>query len=430
MFKHMQSIWSLALAAAVLILVPARVHAQTPEGTVITNTATASYTDANGNPYADVTGSVSVTVGFLPGIAVRANTPSQTPASPSTGGTLSFGVANPGNGTDSVTISEGISVPGVITVTAYRYASADYATLALLNDALSAAAIPQGDSITIEVLYDVASNQGGVNTIYTLTANSRRAPTTTDNDPASITPSQTYCVGSLCSGGGGGPGGGGGSGGGDLINIGFGADSILNVSKVPGQYTVTYYFVNGGNGTDSFDLLARIPGGGSVITRVTMDGVSSDSLRITLAAGAEKYIAVVYNVADVAAGSKDSIFLRVRSVGDSLVWHDGILALTVVKPALELTKQAYRNDGLTLIGLGDEVLPGEYIRYRMTVTNNGTTDAVSVQVTDTLPAQVTYDSSSGSGWSIGLSGATVTADWAGNLASLASATFEVRVRIN
>jgi uncharacterized repeat protein (TIGR01451 family) len=138
----------------------------------------------------------------------------------------------------------------------------------------------------------------------------------------------------------------------------------------------------------------------------------------------------VYNVADVAAGSKDSIFLRVRSVGDPLIWHDGILALTVVKPFIELTKQAYRDDGVTLIGPSDEVLPGEYIRYRMTVNNTGTTDAVSVQVTDTLPAQVTYDSSSGSGWSIGLSGASVTADWAGNLAALASATFEVRVRIN
>src|SRR6266540_3806105 len=179
MFKHMQSIWSLALAAAVLILVPARVHAQTPEGTVITNTATASYTDANGNPYADVTGSVSVTVGFLPGIAVRANTPSQTPASPSTGGTLSFGVANPGNGTDSVTISEGISVSGVITVTGYRYASADYATLALLNNALSSAAITQGGSITIEVLYDVASNQGGVNITIVLRASSQMRSSST-----------------------------------------------------------------------------------------------------------------------------------------------------------------------------------------------------------------------------------------------------------
>src|SRR6266542_5276955 len=102
MFKYLRFTYSLALSAVALMALAGRVRAQTPEGTVITNTATATYTDANNNPYAAVSGSVSVTVGFLPGIAVTANTPSQTPASPSTGSALSFGVTNPGNGTDSV----------------------------------------------------------------------------------------------------------------------------------------------------------------------------------------------------------------------------------------------------------------------------------------------------------------------------------------
>ena len=43
--------------------------AQTPtlEGTTITNTATASWTDANGNTYTPVSASASVIVGFLAG---------------------------------------------------------------------------------------------------------------------------------------------------------------------------------------------------------------------------------------------------------------------------------------------------------------------------------------------------------------------------
>ena len=74
MYKHLKWAYRLALTAA-FVSVGGRVAAQTPEGTVITNTATATYTDANTNSYAAVSGSVNVTVGFLPGVAVTANAP-------------------------------------------------------------------------------------------------------------------------------------------------------------------------------------------------------------------------------------------------------------------------------------------------------------------------------------------------------------------
>ena len=53
----------LAFAAA-----PAMAQTPTAENTVITNTATVSYTDANGNTYTPVDASVSVTVGFQAGV--------------------------------------------------------------------------------------------------------------------------------------------------------------------------------------------------------------------------------------------------------------------------------------------------------------------------------------------------------------------------
>src|SRR2546427_13281524 len=87
------------------------------------------YTDANGNAYAPVSGSVSVTVGFKAGVTVTANTPSPAAASPSTADTMTFTIAKVGNGVDSMTISEAISVPGVITVTCYRHGAATYGTL-------------------------------------------------------------------------------------------------------------------------------------------------------------------------------------------------------------------------------------------------------------------------------------------------------------
>src|SRR5437667_7839852 len=194
MFRHLRFTYSLALAAMALVAVAGEALAQTPEGTVITNTATATYTDANNNPYAAVSGSVSVTVGFKAGLTVTANTPTPSSASPSTADTMTFTAAHVGNGTDSVTISENISVAGVITATGYRYGATTYGTLAALNTALAGGLIAQGGSITIKVVYDVASNKGGVNTVYTLTAASRRTPATSGNAASSITPAQTFAV--------------------------------------------------------------------------------------------------------------------------------------------------------------------------------------------------------------------------------------------
>jgi uncharacterized repeat protein (TIGR01451 family) len=407
MFKQPQWTHSLAVALIALVGFSARVVAQTPEGTVITNTATATYTDANGNPYSPVSGSVAVTVGFQAGVTVTANTPSPTPASPSTADTLDFTVANSGNGTDSVSISENISVAGVISVTGYRYGGTTYGTLAALNTALAGVSIAQGGSITVQVIYDVASDKGGVNTVYTLTAASRRTPATTDSGASSITPAQTYAVAVTPDGG-------------------------QNVQQLPGNnYSFTFTVQNNGNGSDNFDLLASSPGS-AVITVVSVNGVSGDSTRITLAAGASQSIAVVYDVANVAGGSTDTLNLLGRSVAQPATTDQGYMDLTVIKPSLTLTKAAYLDDGVTPVS--GTVVPGQIIRYRVTVTNGGSTSASSVQVTDTLPAEVTYVStSSSSGWSVSITGQDITADYTGTgavLGSGSSAMFEVRVSIN
>ena len=417
MSRHLKWAYRLALTA-VFMSVGGRVAAQTPEGTVIHNTATATYTDLNNNTYAAVSGSVDVTVGFLPGITVADNTPSPTPASPSTADTLSFAVANPGNGTDSVTISDSISVAGIITVTGYRYSGTTYATLTDLNTALSSVAIPEAGSITIQVVYDVGTNKGGLNTHFTLAAKSRRSPSTTDNKTSSITPAQTFCVGTCGGGGGGG-------------TRGVLVDGQRHLQKLPGNnYTAIYNVYNGGNGTDGFDLLARRAINGAAITIVSVNGVAGDSTRITLAPTSGQQITIVYNVADI-VGATDSLWLKARSVGNSSVSDQDYYDLVVVKPNLTLAKAAiYDATGLPVSGT---VVPGNILRYRITVTNNGTTDAVSVQVKDTLPAQMTYlGLANSSDWTITQSGGVVTANYtaASQLQAGQSSTFEVRVSIN
>ncbi|MGH7676558.1 MAG: hypothetical protein ACREMV_14935 [Gemmatimonadales bacterium] len=407
MFRNLHWVARVAIAVAALALVAGEAQAQTPEGTVITNIATVTFTDANNNAYAPVSGQVSVTVGFAAGVNVTANTPSPTPASPSTADTLLFTVANAGNGTDSVAISENISVGGVISVTGYRYNGTTYGTLAALNTALSGAAIAQAASIEIRVVYDVAANQGGVTTVYTLTATSRRNNSVSDSDASTITPAETFSVAVTPDGG-------------------------QNLLRLPGTgYSFTFTVQNTGNGTETFDLLASSPGS-AVISILSVNAVASDSTRITLAAGASLAVAVVYDVAAVPAGSTDTLYLRARSVAQPATLNDGFADLTVVRPILAITKGAFRDDGVTPIGAGT-VLPNEFIRYRITVNNSGSASATSVQVTDALPAQVTFVSSSGADWSINVAGQSVTADYTaggGTLAASGSSSFELRVRIN
>jgi uncharacterized repeat protein (TIGR01451 family) len=406
MYSLLKRAGTFVLTAAALTMLTGTAVAQTPEGTVITNVATVTYTDANSNAYAPVSGSVSVTVGFTAGVSVAANTPTPTPASPSTANQLTFTVTNAGNGTDSVTISQNISVAGVITVTGYAIGATPYATLAALNLALSGTAVAQAGTVQIKVNYDVVTGKGGVNTIYTLTATSRRTPAATANGQSSITPAQSYAVATT-------------------------PDGAQNLQRLPGtNYSFTFTVQNNGNGSDQFDLLGTSPGS-VVISIVSVNGVAGDSTRVTLAAAATQTYAVVYNVATVAAGSTDTLYLRARSVGQPATLNDGFADLTVVKPNLTLTKQAFRDDGVTAV-VGT-VLPGEFIRYRVTITNNGSTGATTVSVADALPAELTYASGTGSDWSFGVVGQNVTATYTatgGVLAASASSSFVLRVSIN
>ena len=56
----------------------------------------------------------------------------------------------------------------------------------------------------------------------------------------------------------------------------------------------------------------------------------------------------------------------------------------------------------------DPVIPGKPLSYTLSITNAGPDTASTITATDNLPAGVTYGSASGSGWSCGQSGGTVT----------------------
>ncbi|HEX8832273.1 MAG TPA: hypothetical protein VF705_13950, partial [Longimicrobium sp.] len=166
------------VAFAALLLAPfavaAPAQAQTDEGTVITNTATAKWTDANGNEYAEATASVSVTVGYKAAPDVTSPA-SVTPSSPSTGNEIAFTIANKGNGEDSVTVAT--TAASGVSITGYKIGASTYANLTDLNLALAGTSIARKTgTVVVTVVYTVAPGQGGQTIPVSLTATSRRTP--------------------------------------------------------------------------------------------------------------------------------------------------------------------------------------------------------------------------------------------------------------
>ncbi len=399
---------SLGIAVLLAVTATAPAHGQTPEGTVIRNIATVTFTDANSNAYAPVSDTVDVTVGFVAGMDVIAAAATVGPASPSTADTIAFQLSNIGNGTDSMTVSQNISVGGIIAVTGYRYNGTTYASLAALNAALAGVAVAQGASITVQVIYNVAAGTGGLTTVYTMTGTSRRSGGVSDSDATTITPSLVAAVAVTPDG----------------------AQNLLRLPSNGTNYTFTFTVTNNATGPDGFDLLSSHPG--VAITIVSVNGVAGDSTRITgLAAGASQTIDVVYSIANVAAGTVDTLVLMARSLASPATSDNGFADLTVIRPSLTIAKVAFRDDQVTPIGAGT-VAPGEFIRYRITVTNTGSAAASTVHIDDLLPAELTFASVAGdaAGWTFSNTGNDLDADLAPPLAVGASRFIWVRASVN
>ena len=397
----------LAIAATVGWLQPTAAYGQTAEGTVIANTATVSFSDANSNTYSTVDGVANVTVGHAAGIDVVAAAATATPVSPSTLNTMSFNVSNVGNGVDTLSVSENNSDATVLTVTKFTYNSTDYANIGLLNTALADSTVVAGGTVTIVVEYSIASDKGGEPSTYTLTGTSVRDGSATDNDLTLVTPALT----------------------GTVTVTPDGAQTLTHLPSNGTNYTFTFTVNNSQTGSDDFDLLATSPGS-AVITIVSVNAFAGDSTRVTIGAGASPTFDVIYSVAGTAT-AQDTLYLEARSVANGATTDSGFADMTVIEADLSITKVAYRSDRVTPIGAG-LVLPGEVIEYLVTVTNDGGATASSVVVTDNLPATLTYASSLDvvGTWTVGGSGNNRTFTLTTTLAASASGSFWIQASVN
>ncbi len=385
-------------------LQPTAVSGQTAEGTDIVNIANVSYDDANGNNYASGPASVTVTVGFVAGVDVQAAAPTATPAVNTTGNTMSFDVTNMGNGVDTMTVGHTIS-DAFLTVTQFTFNSLNYADIAALNVALQLYEFVAASTMTITVEYSIADNTGGELSTYTLTATSDRDTGVNDSDFTDVTPALTGAV----------------------TVTPDGSQSLTHLNSNGTNYTFTFRVTNSQTGADDFNLLATNTG--SVITIVRVNGVLADNTTITLAAGANADIDVEYSVAGSALDT-DNLYLAATSVADSDTNDQGFADMTVIEANLSIVKEAWLGD--KSLEISEDVLPLDFIEYKVIVTNDGTVTVSNVVVADDLPATLTYISVSDDvgTWTVGGSGNNRTFTLTTSLAPAASGSFFIRVQVN
>jgi len=189
--------YSAGLLALLLFVGIAPAYAtQTPAGTTISNTATASYTDSNGNAITATSNTVSTVVQNAPTLT-DTNSGNQTVA-PNTNVTDTFTLTNTGNNAgdfqlSSPTLSGGSSSLTSYTVTlpsgsTYNGANAGtgygtptsgstapttaqtFTTLSALNQFLGAVNVPSGSAATVAVLYNTGASAAGTAITDTLPA--------------------------------------------------------------------------------------------------------------------------------------------------------------------------------------------------------------------------------------------------------------------
>lgn len=165
-----------------------------------------------------------------------------------------------------------------------------------------------------------------------------------------------------------------------------GTDTVPRLPSNATMYAYAFTVTSTGTVATSFDLLAAVGGTFLTVDSITGTGVTRgavpDSARLTaLGAGVARSVSVWYRVANVAAGSLESLVLRARSVPISTIGDSAWTTVRVVKPAL-MTVKSVTPAGATV--------PGAELTYSILVANGGSEQAAGVTVVDSLPAEVEF----------------------------------------
>ena len=175
-----------------------------------------------------------------------------------------------------------------------------------------------------------------------------------------------------------------------ILNVAVTPDGLDTLRHLPSNgtgYVYAFTVTNSSGVAWDFDLFAYPAAGGAsflTVDSITGAGVSGgaapDSARIaSLAAGASAGVSVWYAVADVAAGSLDTLRLLAYPPAVPAVADSGFAVVQVVRPAI-VTAKSVNPSGVQA--------PGTELTYTVAVTNTGSEAAEAVVTVDSLPAEV------------------------------------------
>jgi len=168
-----------------------------------------------------------------------------------------------------------------------------------------------------------------------------------------------------------------------------------------------------------------------VLGSFAVSGGAVSGGKVILAPGATATVTLAYKVLAVATGATDSLKLKATSAITGTTFDFGAVQIQVVRAALTIAKDPYRDDKSTPIGAADEVLPNEYVQYRIEVKNTGLAAASNVVIIDPLASELTYDTVTpdASGWTITTVGGGMKATLTGTLAPNATRYIWVRAKV-
>lgn len=385
------------LFTACLFALPMAAQAAAPAaGTNITNTASATYTDAGATTRNVNSNTVVTVVVQVAALSMTANGAK----SVSAGSTATYAhtLTNTGNGPDTFVLSSanggGFSATNVqFFVDANGDGVADNATPISLTGVLAAGATFK----FVAVVSTPGAAAGGTSNAAVITATSLVNASVIGSN----TDTTTIGVGS----------------GMDLTNNAPGAGApgagpgvetlpvVTNVASANTTTRYTLYLNNAGNASDTFNLAAStdstfgnvtLPAGSVVVFK---DAGGNTITSATVAAGGNTQVFADLIIPSNAILGAADIYFRALSpttgVNDRI--HNAIIVLPLGgQVALVKTQSIDANcDGVAdLLYLQTNIVagavPGACIRYHITATNAGLTSVTGLSITDAIPANTTY----------------------------------------
>jgi len=356
----------------------------TRAGTPIVNVATATFTDANGNAYDEVSAQVTVEVALSPIIRVSRIGDETQGVTTGADYTYFFQITNLSN--DNASPILGLSLdPAFVEAQQFCFRVYDidgtekvgegscYADYAAFIAAVNSTDLDIHEYIVFSLTVEVLEGNGGESTqivaeVESLVVGGDTYANTGVDDSDSV----TLVAGDVA------------------VVAQFAAVDRLpsNGVEYSAQFTVTNYQVDDA----VFDLTSAFFGvndAGIAVVRIALcSDLATTITSVPVLATQSADVCVVYTVGMTDAGSQTTLTLTATDQVRSYVTGTGSTTVSVIGPALTITKRAYRDDngsfGTLEIGDMGLVALGEYFWYEIRVENVGSAEAVTVAIEDDL----------------------------------------------